>query len=251
MDDDSLLKNKISDTANRAYHQNMYTYTNFLSIDQLNIYYQMLPSLNFIHSRAFGGNDSCERQMIQFGSCEEFGYEGDFPIDLIKITPLSKKFAEELSHRDYLGALMNLGIERSLLGDIVIREKEAYLFCVSHITDFIIDNLTTIKHTHIRCEKTDAALSDIAPVLCDCEIICASPRIDAVAAGITKLSRSKAVEFFRSQKVFVNGKVMENNSYTLKDGDILVIRGFGKFIYNGCGNETRKGRVYVKLQKYV
>jgi len=44
---------------------------------------------------------------------------------------------------------------------------------------------------------------------------------------------------------------MENNSYALKPNDILVMRGFGKYIYQGSGNETRKGRVYIKLQKYV
>ena len=84
----------------------------------------------------------------------------------------------------------------------------------------------------------------------DIEIIAASPRIDAVVAGITKMSRSQCLELFSSKKIYVNGLGMENKSSQLKEGDILVIRGFGKFIYNGAGNETRKGRVYIKLQKY-
>ena len=90
----------------------------------------------------------------------------------------------------------------------------------------------------------------IKPELKDIEIIAASPRIDAVVASITKMSRSQCLELFSSKKIYVNGLCMENKSSQLKEGDILVIRGFGKFIYNGSGNETRKGRVYVKLQKY-
>ena len=74
------------------------------------------------------------------------------------------------------------------------------------------------------------------------EVIAASARIDAVVASITKLSRSSALEFFSAKKVFLNGMNIENNSAQLKPGDILVIRGFGKFIFDGCGNETRKGR---------
>ncbi|HRL57356.1 MAG TPA: hypothetical protein PK462_08865, partial [Lachnospira sp.] len=135
--------------------------------------------------------------------------------------------------------------------DILIRDNVGYLFCLSHISTFIMENLIKIKHTNVKCEPAAPDTDDFAPVLEDLELICASARIDAVTASITKLSRSKAVELFRTQKIFVNGKCMENNSYALKPDDILVIRGTGKFIYKGCGNETRKGRVYVRLQKYV
>lgn len=251
MDEDLLLKRKITDAANKAYRQNIYTYTNFLSISELDTYHRILPELSFIHSEAFGGSPACERQIVRFGSAKEFGYEETYPIDCIKVSPLISKFADQLSHRDFLGAILNLGIDRSLIGDIIIRENIGYVFCVSHISSFIMENLTKIKHTTVKCEQTGLISEDFAPELADMEIICASPRIDAVVAGITKLSRSKAVELFRTQKIFVNGKTMENNSYSLKEGDILVIRGEGKYLYHGCGNETRKGRVYIRLQKYV
>ena len=251
MDEEILLKRRLTDAANKAYRHNIYTYTNFLSMSELDTYYRLLPEISFIHSETFGGSPSCERQIVCFGSSDDLGYEEPFPITCIKISPLIRKFADELSHRDFLGAILNLGIERSLIGDIIIRDNVGYLFCLNHISDFIIDNLTKIKHTNIKCEISAPDNSDFAPVLEDIEVICASPRIDAVCASITKLSRSKAVELFRTQKVFINGKCMENNSYILKPDDILVIRGHGKFIYKDCGNETRKGRVYIKLQKYV
>lgn len=251
MNDETLLKRKLTDLANKAYRQSIYTYTGFLSISELDIYYRTLHELSFISSEAFGGNDSCERRIIRFGSLEEFGYTEPYPIVCLKISPLIYKFADTLSHRDFLGAVLNLGIERSLIGDIIIRENTGYMFCMSHISNFIIDNLVKIKHTNVKCEVTTLTDSNLTPSLEDIELICASARIDAVTASITKLSRSKAAELFRSQKVFVNGKCMENNSYMLKDNDILVIRGTGKFIFKGCGNETKKGRVYVKLKKYT
>lgn len=251
MDEELLLKRKLTDTASKAYRHNIYTYTNFLSISELDTYYRMQSELSFIHSEAFGGSPVCERQIVRFGSPQDLGYDEDYPIVCIQIAPLIRKFADSLSHRDFLGAVLNLGIERSLIGDIVIRDNMGYLFCMSHISGFIMENLTKIKHTNVKCTPAALLTDDFAPELEDLEIICASPRIDAVVASITKLSRSKAVELFRTQKVFVNGKCMENNSYSLKPDNILVIRGIGKFIYNGCGNETRKGRVYVKLQKYV
>ena len=146
---------------------------------------------------------------------------------------------------------MNLGIKREMLGDINIKGKDAYLYCVSHIADFIIDNLSTVKHTHIQCTKTD--INDIAcsPELEDIEVLSASERIDAAVASLTKLSRSQAVELFRARKIFINSRQMENNSYQLKVNDILVIRGTGKFIYQGCGKETKKGRVYLSFKKYI
>ena len=145
---------------------------------------------------------------------------------------------------------MNLGIQRELLGDIFIKEKEAYVYCLSHISDFISDNLKSVRHTHVKVTIYNDDIDIIKPELKDIEIIAASPRIDAVVAGITKMSRSQCLELFSSKKIYVNGLCMENKSSQLKEGDILVIRGFGKFIYNGAGNETRKGRVYIKLQKY-
>lgn len=251
MNEDTLIRRKILDTANRSYRQNIYTYTGFLSLSELAVYYSMQKELNFIKSTVFGGNDSCERAMIQFGSAEELGYEEEFPITLILVTPLTPKFAEKLNHRDYLGAIMNLGIERGLIGDIVIKENAAYIYCQNHISDFITDNLSTIKHTHVKCSVCSDALDGLTPELEPLEIIAASPRTDAVVAAITKMSRSSVIELFRTKKIFVNGKCMENNSGQLKENDILVIRGTGKFIYLGSGNETRKGRVYIQLKKYV
>ncbi len=208
MNEETLIRRKILDSATKAYHQNIYTYTGFLGINELSIYHSMTNDLSFISSCCFGGTEASERQMIQFGSKKELGYSEEFPIDIIKISPLSPKFAESLGHRDYLGALMNTGIERSLLGDIIIKNTNAYLFCARHISDFIEKNISTIKHTNVVCTNITNSIdtSDIdgiKPELKELELIAASPRIDAVVASITKRSRSNAAELFNAKKIYM------------------------------------------------
>lgn len=250
MDEEMLLKRHVLDLAKKAWQQNVYLYTNFLSMAELDLVYRMGRELNFINWETFGGNASCERQMVGFGSEEELGYPGAFPIALLEVGPMAEKFAEPLTHRDYLGALLNLGIQRSLLGDIVVREKKAYVYCVDTIAPFIRENLTKVKHTYMHARPVSLELEDVRPELASMKLNVASERLDVIVAAISGCSRSQVLELFRTKKVFVNGKMNENNSMILKAGDVLSIRGTGKFIYDGVQAETRKGRYSVAMQKY-
>ncbi len=246
-----LLKRHVLDLAKKAWQQNVYLYTNFLSMAELDQVYRMSRELDFIKWEAFGGNAACERQMVGFGSEAELGYPGEFPIVLLEVAPVAEKFAEALTHRDYLGALVNLGIQRSLLGDIVVRDKRAYVYCVDTIAPFIQENLTKVRHTYVNARPVSLELEDVRPVLAPMKLNVASERLDVVVAALTGNSRNQVLELFRTKKIFVNGKLNENNSGTLKPGDVLSIRGTGKFIYEGVQAETRKGRYSVALQKYV
>ena len=257
--EEEQMKKRLHELAERSYRGNCYTFTDFLSLAKLSCYYEVERELSFAGEMVYGGSEGRERCMIRFGNPGELGYEQDFPIVCLRIRPLMKKFAEDLTHRDFLGALMNLGIEREMTGDIVMKESSrsgkrntAYVFCVSSIADYITDNLTRIKHTNVRCIICpDDDLPDIVPTLEEFQCIAASERIDAAIASITKLSRSQTVALFREKKVFLNNRILENNSYNLKPEDTLSIRGYGKFIYKGCGHETRKGRIYLTFERYV
>lgn len=251
MEQDELLKKRLLDLATKADRQNVYTYTGFLSLAEQSEYHQMERELAFAGCQMFGGAENCERMMLQFGSADTFGYEGTFPIAVLEIRPSAEKFAEELGHRDYLGAILNLGIERSLIGDIVIREKKAWVFCVESIAEFLCDNLTKIRHTAVRCSISSGSAPELAPHLEEVMLNVASGRIDAVAAAWTKLSRSKVTELFREKKIFVNGRLQENVSYQLKEGETLTVRGYGKIIYDGILGETKKGRSRVQIRVYV
>lgn len=91
------------------------------------------------------------------------GYTAEFPISMIKIAAAIDKFSDDLNHRDFLGALMNLGIEREMIGDILVTESgstgkhcSAYVFCVDTVANYIIDNITQIKHTNVKCRLCKA-----------------------------------------------------------------------------------------------
>lgn len=138
MDGEELLfRKRLEELANRSYANQQYLFTGFLSAAELDIYYQMEHELSYASAVLFGGTNDCERVMLRFGSEALCGYEESFPIACVAIVPLLEKFGEVLSHRDYLGALMNLGIERSTLGDIIIEGKHAFLFCTEQMAPYI------------------------------------------------------------------------------------------------------------------
>lgn len=251
MNEDQILKGRLMDLANRAYRQNIYTYSNFLSVPELSLLDDIRQELAFIHFECFGGNALCERQVVGFGSQEEFGYPPAFPIQLIKVSPLQEKFSDTFSHRDFLGALMHLGIERNTLGDILVKEKTAYLFCLNGISDYICRELKKVKHTHVQCEITDMDIPALTPTLVDEEFPVASLRLDVVIASLLKCSRTETLSFFENKYVMLNGHITGRNSMLLKEGDIFSVRGHGKFIFDGTGGSTRKGKIYVHIKRYV
>ena len=228
------LKNRIRELADKSYNQNQYTFTGFLGLAEQDALWQVEREVKFAGITLYGGREEAERKLLRFGSEAELGYEQPFPICCIRIRPLSAKFADKLSHRDYLGALMNLGIERSTIGDILPGEGEAFLF----------------RHTHVKCEVVDAAVEVPQEEPVRQVIQVASPRVDAVISKVYNKSRSDCLELFRAGKVYVNGRLCENNSKPLEAGDVVNARGYGKFCISGEPHATRKGKLAIEAEVY-
>lgn len=247
---DELLKNRIRELADKSYRENRYTYTNFLSLSEISVFHEIEREVHFAAPGLFGGHDECERMVLRFGSENNLGYSEDYPISCLKIAPLMDKFSDQLSHRDFLGALMNLGIEREVLGDIFVEKNSAYLFCLDSMVDYIIENLTRVRHTSVMITKVDGPenLSSSEGVIKNVQI--ASERIDGVLSRVYNMSRTQVNEFFPQKKVFVNGRIIENNSHSLKAGDKVTLRGYGKFDYLGPKGTTRKGKLAVDVRVY-
>ena len=198
-----------------------------------------------------GGYETAERKILAAGNEDAPGCPPDPPIRVISVRPASRKFAENLTHRDYLGAVLNLGIDRSLTGDILIREKEAWIFCVDSAADFLTSSLTRIRNTTVSASLSSAEAPELQPRFEPLRLNVASERLDAVLAAFTGLSRAGTAPLFSSGKVFVNSRTVTDKSARLRDGDILSVRGFGKAVYDGIEYETRKSRLWVSLRKYV
>lgn len=243
METEELLKKRFRELGEKCYQNNQYTFTGFLSPADLSCFYEMERELSYVPYTIWGGSELCERVMVRFGSEEELGYVEDFPISCIRIRPLAARFADELTHRDFLGALMNLGIERSTLGDILLIANTAFVFCMENMAEYIMENLSKVKHTSILCERAVEIPAFSDKDRQEVKIQISSNRIDAVVSRVYRLSRSEAVDFFRQKKVFVNGRQCENNSQMLKAGDIVNVRGYGKFEFSGSQNLSRKGKI--------
>ena len=249
MDKDEFLLKRIRELANLSYQRDIVTFTDFLNLNEQN----MLVSLKLhqigVEVKLFGGYEHAERQMAAFSRRPWFSW--DYPIDCLKIEPKALRFSEELGHRDYLGALLNLGVDRSVVGDILIKDKEAWFFCLHKMSDFFIENLIRVKHTTVLVFQSRSRQNEIPePEFEMTNGTCASVRLDALIGLAFQTSRSSMVSFIENGQVFVNGKLITSNGYEPKEGDIISVRGKGRFIFDGVSRQTKKGRNSVKLRRY-
>lgn len=244
-----FLINRLKDLANTAYERNIYTYSDFLNINELNLLNQIKEQLPPVNLNITGGNNYAERKIVAF-SPEEIYYEEELPIDVLLIAPINSKFADILSHRDFLGAILNLGINRNKIGDIFVKENKAYVYCKHDISQYIIEQLFKIKHTQISISKTQKNLVEIVPDLKEITGTISNVRLDSLIATAFKTTRNSIISYIDERRVFINGKLTTSNGASVKEGDIISVRGKGRFIFEGVIKETKKGRNLVKLSVY-
>ena len=247
---EELLIKRFTELARKCYQNNQYTFTDFLSLADMAGFYKIERELSYVPYTIWGGSELCERVMVRFGSEEFLGYTEEFPITCLEVKPLAQKFADQLNHRDFLGALMNLGIERSTLGDIFIVENTGYLFCMENMASYIMENLTRVKHTTVMCKVADNPPSLSETDKQEVVIQIASKRVDGVVSKVYKLSRNESLDLFRQKKIFINGRLCENNSQILKEQDKISVRGYGKFEFAQELGNSKKGKLNVKVFFY-
>lgn len=244
-----FLANRFHDLANIAYERNIYTYSDFLNIHELSILNQIKETLPPVTLTITGGNNYAERKIAIF-SPKEIYYEEEAPIVVLCIAPMNSKFADHLSHRDFLGAILNLGINRNKIGDIFIKENRAYVYCKEDIADYIQENLFKIKHTQVSVQKNEYTSIEIVPNLKEITGTIANVRLDSLIATAFSTTRSSMIRYIEEGKVFINGKLITSNGASVKEGDIISVRGMGRFIFEGIIKETKKGRNLIKISLY-
>ena len=153
-DEYDLLRKRFVELSRTADSDCYFTFTDFLGLAEQAALNEVQRELRSPMS-TFGGAEGAERVIVRFGNPDEIGYDAEFPIVCLKISPKAPKFADKLTHRDFLGALLNLGIERAVLGDIAIIDNVAYLFAKDRIAEFIRDSLERVKHTDVKVEITE------------------------------------------------------------------------------------------------
>lgn len=251
--EEEILIKRMKELSLKSYNQDICTFTDFLNLNELNLYYTIERSLVTKNNILWGGHEHAERKMIAFyhdnDHADNINYQM-FPIDCIKIEPQHVKYSEEFTHRDFLGAILNLGIDRSKVGDILIKENCGYVFCSPAIGEYIVDYLIKIKHTAVNCNKVAIKELNIQPTLYPINGTVSSIRLDSIISLAFRTSRSSISGLISAGKVFVNGKLIISNSYQLKEGDVVSVRGMGKFIFRETLHQTKKGRHAVTILKY-
>ena len=188
--EESMLQKRLIELSRMAYNRGIVTFSDFLNLNELNILHTTPKNMFLSQYKTYGGYDLSERQMAAFLP-DALYYDYEYPVRIIEIRPLNKRFAEELTHRDYLGAVMNLGIERCKLGDIIVEEGRALLFVKEEMAEYIAEHLTQIRHTSVATTFTAEFNSDYEPDYEELKGTVPSIRLDTVLSIAYPLSRSK------------------------------------------------------------
>lgn len=247
---EDLFEKRMLDLSSQAFNQGRYTFSNFLDLYEQSMLSGLSGQLRGISYQLFGGYTDAERVMVRFGSPKELGYEQEYPMTLLRVSPQHEKFADELTHRDYLGALMHLGIERNLVGDILVMNQEAYIFIKDTIGPFLMQELLKVRHTFIRLEEIPLQEFQYEPKFEEIKGFCPSFRADVLVGFFCRLSRKESSDLIKGQKVFLNGCMVTSAGKSLKEGDILSVRGYGKAVFSEVRGQSKKGRFGISMKKY-
>ncbi|MCH5200012.1 MAG: hypothetical protein J1F60_03545 [Oscillospiraceae bacterium] len=189
----------------------------------------------------WGGYDAAVRRMFSFPEAEP----EDFPLEAVTFFFREK---DKLTHRDFLGSLMSLGVRRDQVGDILVTDGAAVIF-VSRTAAPLLGEIEKVGRVGVSQRSgicTDLPQQEFDEI----SVICASNRIDAVISAVCGLSREKAAALVKSGGAVINGVQCGSVSENIDEGDIFSVKGYGKYIFDSVGNPTKKGKNHIFVKKY-
>ena len=239
-----LVIAKLSDAVKMTDTKNIPSFLGFLNEGEFSVCKTYLERERIKYSY-YGGYSEADRVYIAI--LPDWADETDYPFSCLKFT-YKKEYS--LTHRDFLGALMSLGIEREKIGDILVNKGVAFVFVSDSIVKYCIDNITKVGSIGVKIEVTDEkVIFDIKFEELNKTI--ASNRADCVIGAVCNFSREKAKEFILSGNLIVNHTICESITKEINNGDVLSVRKFGKFIVCSIDEKTKKGRLKLSLKKYI
>lgn len=237
------------DLIGQASKQNRVIHSDFLSLHEQAI---ILSNLD-VHSRyeVHGGYKMAERKLFTFYPEHDL-VEQSCPYTFLEIELPKVGVKRKPNHRDYLGALLNTGIDRRKIGDLLVFDDYAIVIAVTDIADFVIDNLVKIGSVSVNTNYVEdqSKWMGYEPSFEHIKTTVASNRLDNLIKSGTKLSRSGSGSYIKSGKVFVDGKEVTQISYEVNENSVISVRGIGKFRLTKVGDLSKKGRLYIELDVY-
>ena len=253
--EDKLIIAKLNDKIRFCKTKNKLVNTEFLNMHQEMIMQEELQrqkEKNYIITGGYEGAESKLFILYPEKLTQEIAqnYINEI-IKAIKIV-LPNEQIGKYEHRDYLGTIMQFGLERERIGDIIVHKEKAYILVLSENAEYIKTSLQDTKK--FKKSKIDIiGLNEIEikqPEFEAFKITVNSLRLDNFVSEISKISRSETAKLIQSELVSVNGRIETKPAKIIEERDILIIRGKGKFIVNELLNINKKGKQIVEIKKY-
>lgn len=241
---------RLDDLLDRTEQRYQEEVTDFLEPRLQMVADEYLCSIRFSRYLFCGGFDGAERKRLVLfpaysePSCEMAGirlfrFEGR--LDYVSV-----------NHRDFLGAVMGMGLRREKFGDLLVTENGFVLFVEEELAGYLLQNELRVKHVPMKAvELEPAEFEPPEQAMKELHIMVASMRLDTILAHGLNLSRTKAMELIQGGRVRVNHSEVADNDYLCQQGDIISCRGKGRLQVGEQSGETRKGKIRVCLMKYI
>ena len=249
--EDRLLLAKVLDRAEQARSRNIPAAPAFLSPQQQMQTLDLLrlagiPETNYIR---FGGYDGAERNLFLFLPDWMEPEDAEGPIRCLRAVFRAEY---KLTHRDFLGSLIGMGIVREKIGDILVGQDSAELIVLDTVADFLRQSWESAGRAKLSVTEIPVEHIHIPEVQCqEVRDTVSSLRLDAIASTGFKMARGKAADLIASGRVQVNWRECTKPDKLLSEGDTVSARGFGKFELTEVGGVTKKGRTSIVLKRYV
>lgn len=209
---------------------------------------ELTPTFLHLKTCVFGGYEGAERNRIALIPSDLEVNMHDY-IAVVRITvPFMKK---PLTHRDYLGSVLGLGIKRECVGDILVSEKMADVIVVPPMAEFIADNLLCVGDSPVRASRIP--LNELAPAKGPDEAVSVtvpSLRLDAVTAAMFSISRGRAEKLISQGSVKLNHLPCLDKDHPVNRDDKVSAKGFGRAVVSNIGGKSRKGRIFIQIDRY-
>jgi len=242
-DDEYIFLAGMCDRMSACRKKNILTATKFLDTRQLALSKQLITNIGCNNYVFDGGAPEAERAICVFMQ--------DYPVshDLFRFIRAEKSKQDTLTHRDYLGSLMGLGIKRECIGDIFVHEGGADIVVLTEIADFLMleykkAGRKQLSLSYIEGDEIITGTNDFTLIT----VTVPSMRLDAIAGTIFKLSRSDSAELIKKGKILLNSTECLKPDKTVEEGDKITVRGKGKAEISAIAGKTKKDRIRVEIK---
>ncbi len=242
------LESRIREKAERSLNRGIFEFSDFVNFARREEIERVAKGVKISY---FGEEYGVERTLVRFGDPEELGYEEGFPVKIVKIVCGGRKFASPITHRDALGAVLGLGIDRGKVGDILISGSEAFVFVRDEVADFIVSELKSVSRNAATASITDGVPLEFVRKTERRKFSVASNRADAIISRLFNLSREQSSALFKNGLATINGRIVLKGERSLSDGDVVAVRGYGKFIFSEESGVSKKGKLKVVVEAFV